>query len=531
MVHGPCGRAKPTAPCTDKGECTKHYPKNYNCQSTLDEEGFPIYQRRNNGRKIIKNGVQFDNRDIVPHNVGLIVRYQAHINVEWCNKSRSIKYLFKYINKGPDRGTFLIEQTRDEIKEYLNCRYVSVCEAVWRIFQFDINYRCPSVQRLSFHLPGKQPVTYRDHQQVETVLSRDDIERTMFTEWLKANEEYEDEGAKELTYTEFPEKFVWHVDAKEWRPRKKVKSIGRVVYAHPTSGEHVFLRMLLNIVRGPTSYEEIRHYNGITYPTFKAACYTRRLLDGDKEWHDAIQEASRWATAAQLRQLFVTMLLFCEVSDPLELWNGNWKHLSDDVLHRQRTILRYPELCMSYDQLKNYALFEIEKLLLKSRRSLKDFPPMPLPDRTLLQSINNTLIRDELRINREEVLHEHNRLHAGLNTEQKIIYEKVIAATSTDRGGLFFIYGHRGTGKTYLYKTIISKLRSQGELVLAVASSGIAALLLPLGRTAHSRLDIPMKLTDTSTCNIAQGTPLAELLKKTKLIVWDEAPMTHRYEN
>jgi len=63
---------------------------------------------------------------------------------------------------------------------------------------------------------------------------------------------------------------------------------------------------------------------------------------------------------------------------------------------------------------------------------------------------------------------------------------------------------------------------------LAVASSGIAALLIQGGRTAHSKFRIPINITDESTCEIKQGTHLAELLKKTSLILWDEAPMANR---
>ena len=82
------------------------------------------------------------------------MKFQAHINVEWCNRSRSIKYLFKYITKGPDRATLILEENlhvdtstgmqnmtdTDEVKEYLNCRYVSAIEACWRIFEFETHY-------------------------------------------------------------------------------------------------------------------------------------------------------------------------------------------------------------------------------------------------------------------------------------------------------------------------------------------------------------------------------------------------------
>lgn len=93
---------------------------------------------------------------------------------------------------------------------------------------------------------------------------------------------------------------------------------------------------------------------------------------------------------------------------------------------------------------------------------------------------------------------------------------------------MFFVYGAGGTGKTFLYKTIIAKLRSVGKVVLPVASAGIAALLLPGGRTAHSRFKLPLTLSDTSVCEISKGSTLATLIDKTDLIIWDKAPMAHR---
>jgi hypothetical protein len=80
-----------------------------------------------------------------------------------------------------------------------------------------------------------------------------------------------------------------------------------------------------------------------------------------------------------------------------------------------------------------------------------------------------------------------------------------------------------------LWNAIIAHLRSERKSVLAVASSGVASLLLPKGRTTHSRFKIPYDLNETRICNVKRGTTLAELIKVTSLIIWDEAPMTHRH--
>jgi Cdc6-like AAA superfamily ATPase len=94
-------------------------------------------------------------------------------------------------------------------------------------------------------------------------------------------------------------------------------------------------------------------------------------------------------------------------------------------------------------------------------------------------------------------------------------------------GKLFFVYGSGGTGKTFVWTMFMSRLQGQGKIVLAVASSGIASLLLLGGRIAHSRFKILIDLHDESTCNITQQMKVVELVHKVDLIIWDEAPMMH----
>jgi ATP-dependent DNA helicase PIF1 len=99
---------------------------------------------------------------------------------------------------------------------------------------------------------------------------------------------------------------------------------------------------------------------------------------------------------------------------------------------------------------------------------------------------------------------------------------------SNRKSKVFFVDGPGGTGKTYLYKALLAKVRSMGLIAIATATSGIAASIMPGGRTAHSRFKIPIKLTDHSMCGFTKQSGTAELLKQASLIIWDEVAMTKR---
>ncbi|XP_020105809.1 uncharacterized protein LOC109722257 [Ananas comosus] len=492
MIHGPCGSTNPKVSCMAKGRCSKYFPREFRSETIVDENGFALYRRRNDERFVRKNDIDLDNRFVVPHNLQLVVKYQAHINVEWCNKSRLIKYLFKFMNKGLDRTRAIIEDSYlahnssfdeqykhvDEIKRYLDCRYLSPYEAVWRLFKFDIHCREPTVERLCVHLPLMNNITYLGNQSLLDVLNRPNIEKTMFTEWMQANTTYDD--ARELTYAEFPTKWVWHSGDKVWTRRKQGNRIGRIIYICPNAGELYFLRMLLNKVKGPRNYTEIRTIDGIVHETFRAACNALGLLGDDMEWRQALEEASHWSSAADLRQLFVTLVMFCEVADPVKLWDDYWELLVGDLLYRLKQTLGVCDLRMPEVELQNYVLFELEVLFNKNCSSLSQFK-LPTPNRMILEDMSNKLLREELEYDVDALKEEHVLLFKGLNDEQKTVYHTVLTSIYEDKGDIIFVYGHGGTGKTYLCQTIISKLRSEGKIVLAVASSGIASLLLPGG--------------------------------------------------
>ena len=82
MVCGPCGMENPKCVCMTNGNCTKYYPKKFQDVTVVDQDGYLVYIRRDNGFTIEKNGIMLRNGHVVPHNLHLLMKYEAHINME-----------------------------------------------------------------------------------------------------------------------------------------------------------------------------------------------------------------------------------------------------------------------------------------------------------------------------------------------------------------------------------------------------------------------------------------------------------------
>ncbi|XP_076887844.1 uncharacterized protein LOC143538104 [Bidens hawaiensis] len=103
---------------------------------------------------------------------------------------------------------------------------------------------------------------------------------------------------------------------------------------------------------------------------------------------------------------------------------------------------------------------------------------MPFPDTETISRATNLLMVEELSYDTETMNNEFNNLFDLLTDEQRGGYNEIMNALVDKKGGVFYVYGYGGTGKTYLWKTLSASIRSKGEVVLNVASSGIASLLL-----------------------------------------------------
>ena len=292
MLHGPCGASNMNSPCMKKGKCSKKFPKPFAEHTTLPNDTYPQYMRRDNGRSFVKNHHVFTNADVVPYNPYLSAKYACHINVEVATGIHVIKYLYKYVYKSHDRTCLAVERDGDnegpvdEIKEYLDARYVSACESAWRLLKFSLHANSPAVQRLAVHLPDMQSVTFNpDDETEEDILGGN--HRTTLTEFFVACRKHstaESQHAVGLLYCDFPSKFTWDTRSRTWKLRKaRFSTIRRVYFCTPASRERYYLRMLLYTITYLYYFEDLQTYESYIYLSFQAVYLARGLLDSDDE--------------------------------------------------------------------------------------------------------------------------------------------------------------------------------------------------------------------------------------------------------
>ena len=524
MIHGPCGVLNQHSPCMQDGQCSKEFPKEFQLETVANRDGYPRYRRPDNGLTINVNNWEIDNRWIVPYNPYLLTKFNAHINVEICASVKSIKYLFKYIYKGHDCARVTLQQPIpeetgavrntlewDEIKAHLDARYVSAPEAAWRLFEFPMHDKSHAIVRLAVHLPHQQPVYFAEgnEQQALEAASRKD---TTLTAWFALNSK--DSNARKYHYHDIPEYYVFERNG-SWKKRIQGDAvIGRMYSVSPSDIERYYLRLLLINVSGACSFDDLKTVDGQICQTFFDACKKRGLLHDDAEYEKCMFEAVTFQMPNQLRILFSIIILFCNPTNPLHLWNLFKTYMAEDFTQR-----------MSAEAAESMTFFVIDEKLREQGRSCMDFG-IPSPSSAVF-----TL--ETKHIDKEEELRIGRKMYTDLNEDQRRAADEILAIyqnKSINNGiSCFFIDGPGGTGKTYLYNTLYHLLMGQGIRVSAVAWTGIAASLLPDGRTVHSRFKLPVPLLPMSTSSIRPNSKEADEIRMTHVIIWDEAPMAPCY--
>ncbi|XP_071575067.1 uncharacterized protein [Temnothorax nylanderi] len=357
MIHGPCGGLNYNSPCMKEGRCSKRYPRIFKNDTQTGGDGYPQYRRRSpadGGYTVEINGIELDNRWVVPYNPVLLRIFNAHINVELCNSVKSIKYICKYVNKGSDQAVFALESEKNEVKMYENGRYISSSEAVWRILAFPIHERYPSVFHLNVHLEN-----------------------------------------------------------------------------------------------------DLRTVNGVLCPTFQSTCKALGLLEDDKQWDNTLEEAVLCDSSLKLRELFTVMLAFCQLSEPLSLWEKYKDSFSEDIMRQVERELKGSAQNM-IDEVYNRCLVMIEDAVMALGGQELEQYGLPQPKRFGGVLGNRDYLREtNYDVNAlEEVVSNNEGL---LTDEQFVVYRHVLSSVESGDGQVFFLDAPGGTGKTFLINLLLAR--------------------------------------------------------------------------
>ena len=182
---------------------------------------------------------------------------------------------------------------------------------------------------------------------------------------------------------------------------------------------------------------------------------------------------------------------------------------------------------ISLNDLYNFGLHLIDNILHDSGPALSDFPSMPQSQLSWSDTLNNCLITQQMNYDPEDEKKTAHNLISTLNIKQQSAFQQIWNSITLKEGKIFFVNGFGGCGKTYLYQPICHAIQAQGDIILCVASTGLACLLLPGGQTAHSMFKIPIDiLDDNSICNIPKESLHANLLRMAVAVIYDEVLMT-----
>ncbi|KAL6418638.1 hypothetical protein ACFW04_011947 [Cataglyphis niger] len=430
MIHRPCGDW-----CLIDGCCSKHYPKLFLEETRMDEDAYPHYRRRDNG----KNG----------HDV-------AAITIE------------------PITQNVIIDH--DEIHNYIEA------------------YKSHTI--MPVHLPNEQNIII-ENKNIEAAMTS---ALNQILDYFSLN--LRNEKAKQYLYIEIPRYYTFKKEkingrnVSRWIKRKShYNCIGRIYSVSPAQTELYHLRLLLLTVKGATSFNDLRIVNGEFCQLFSAACLALGLIEDDDEWKRAMNEAVGWMMPGQLRRLFVRILLHCQPLHPEELWENFKIVMSEEYIR----YLRYK------DKIKH-----MRKLI-----------------------IYNSGEEDYLTL--EQAMEIGIKQYKQLNCKQKEIVDLLLSKLNNNNNHNNYCFYIDGPGilvilvDTFIYNTIYYLARIRNKHACTMAFMGIAATLLPTGKTVQKTVGLPVPLFADSSSIIKIQSKEAQYLKETDIFIWDEAPMAPRY--
>ena len=492
-----CGPA-----CREGGRCTKFFPKAVSAVTRLKdptERGDFVQYKRTAQMVTDSRGKIVTDGDMVPFNPWCTHRHGTHINVEIVASSKSPKYLTKYLAKGGAIDRAMVAEDKDadnEVAQYRSRRVVGSHSALLGLRKVPELELLPPTENLALHLPGKKMVfTVQEpgddaRSAAQVALDRAAERDSQLEAFFAANKM--DASAfgvaiSSLPYEMVPNYFTWHGASGVWVPRVKrgAASVGRLRWVHPKSGDVFYMRKLLLSKQGVgvCGFEELRTVDCVLHATFKAAAVALGMIEGSAEYSDCLAEAAATKMPFTLRRLFVSILAIGEVEDQRALLEAHWEDMTDDykdhgVLLSEDT--RQAMLRAELDHLASQAGVEMD---------IGDWGAGVGVDDVHVEAAAEALSGGDsvgTAAGRAAVARED---RAPSNEQEAFI--QVVKFAAEEEGGCFFLSAGAGTGKTFTLDLLINELRAAGKEVAAMASSGIAAQLLPApSGTIHSTLGV-----------------------------------------
>ena len=501
MLHGPCGVHKPSHYCMRHGVCRFDFPKRLSEQTTIPADGYANVARPI-GPKYKTESFTYDNGWVVPHNRFLLLKYNAHINVECSASIAVVRYMFSYIYKGSKATTTSVSDSNNEIQQFSDGRITSAADALWHVLKFPSHGQSPKVLRLSSSLPSDPSVQFdpnADPDEIELAMESQVARPNQITAWFALNAV--DDFARTLLYVDIPTHYVWLDTEHKWQRRQNRSNVlGRIYPVDPSSRERWALRVLLLHSRGCTSEASIRTIHDELRPTFLTAAMAAGLLDDDKEYERCL--ASHLCGSA-LRSLLLIIIRHCSPNDPMALIAGAFDMLTDDFVGSAGE--------------KNVQLFRFIASQVDVPVTTLGLEPPPdlvnehCVERLFLESfVSATIIQT-----------------GNLNVHQQLAQTAIIGSTLAVSGTIFALLAPAGTGKTFLINSILSTAHQLGLRVVPCATSGLAASLLGHARTAHGTFKIPVEVDEVCTCRTSAA--YKEWMRSIQCWIWDEISMAHRW--
>ena len=575
--------------CLHNGRCKRNYNGKEILETTLTNEGFPVYKRM----------FTSDNKDIkdlyvVPHNKDIVKDIRSHTNVECTGGVFTVKYIYKYLFKGPKKKAFQlhiespnpIDNSRDEINKYVQGRYLCAGTAAWRVFGFQtFRTTTPSVtvikisdecemqelnnkgMKCNMELYLRRPLnanwnlsTYVDFFSQFRIIKDNGNRNTssaaeetkMETDDDDYNEiEEEDIGTSNNNIIQIPNNANIYKIVRRNATNPDV--LCRLEVVAFSAGEKWYLRqIMLHCASTPTSvqHESIKNYmkalkqvNGTEYATYQQAAVARGIVEDAQVCIEIYTDYAGISSEYYLRILFINLMVNGYPAAYI-YYNDNYRQfMLNDYVVKQR---------LSIEQAEAKLLVELQNRLKNDfGRNLDEFG-IPMPATILTEydaecerynSIEQENILEEL-MNEHPLTNEQEAAYTDITHAIDTVIEAKMNNTSVE-AKLFLIHGGGGTGKSVFAQKIMAYVRKHKQLAIGVASTAlVAASHNDNWMTAHSGFYFPVDKDGIyldEDCDTIEDSNILhcklyphehsqrrDLLQNCTLIAWDEIASNHK---